>query len=123
MLRKFCHTIALPGTLSNATYTFAWKMPSACTLIHVSSTQSGTGASSSWTLGTSAAADGYFADGSFGASSTPTTFDKDDFDGALVDPSAEHINIAKDTIVKVTITGGASTQATNPCIVLTYAEG
>jgi hypothetical protein len=126
MLRKFCHTISWPGALSNATYTWSFKVPSDCTLLHVSMSQSNATVASTCTIGTSADADGYMTTAAalFVASGACGSYGLSSFDGALVDdPGRSFPRIAKDTIVRVTVVGTAANQATDGIIVLTFAEG
>lgn len=124
MIHKFAHTISWPGALSNATYTFAFQVPSDCCLVHVSASQSNATAASTFTIGTSADADGYLTGGVFGASADPAEFDLDDFDGALLTGAgSEYPRLSDGDILKVTITGTAANQATDGMIVLTFVEG
>ena len=121
MIRKFCHVISWPGALSNATYTFTWAMPSDCTLVEVSSCQSNATAASTWTLVTDADPNGFITAGAFGASGSPTVYDKGDFDGALV--TGDFPRLAADDNMELVITGTAANQATDGMIVLTFVEG
>lgn len=122
MQRKFCHVISWPGALSDATYTYTWKMPSDCVLVAVSASQSNATEASSFTLGTDADPNGFIEAGGFGVSGAPYEYDtKVEFDGDLVTETYPRLRDGDN--MELVITGTAANQATDGIIVLTFVEG
>jgi hypothetical protein len=82
MLHKVTHSFHIPGTLS-ANLNIRFKVPSDCTLLHVSAVASND-SDATLALGTSAETDGFLAACVIGDSSTPVEKEIVDFDGALL---------------------------------------
>lgn len=119
---RFVVPVHLHGTLS-ANAQGAFRLPCAATLAEVSACASND-SDATLQLGTSADADGVMTAAAIGDSSTPVTFDADDFDGALAD-GENPLHLADDTIVTwlLDYDGASGTAGQNVDIVFTFLEG
>ncbi|MBN1640373.1 MAG: hypothetical protein JXA09_03985 [Anaerolineae bacterium] len=127
MIRKFTHTIHVPGTLG-ADLAVYWTVPSPCTLVHVSAVGSNS-AAGGLSIGTSADADGYLTKCSIGVSNTPVEKAFTDFDGALLtNPGHEPPHVSDGDVLAVALDydyngGGSASASADVTIVLTFVEG
>lgn len=122
MFNLFSVTITVAGSLTADT-DFFFRVPCACTLRAVSAVADNA-TTANFNVGTSADADGFLDDEDVGQSNTPTMFDLDDFDGALISNLGdEYPHLDKNTIVHVNIDVDGSTDPDDLCIVLWFQEG
>lgn len=115
---RFVYTLHGHGTLA-ADMISHYKLPCAATLVQVDAVAT-TAAVGKVDIGTDADPDGYLDDKTFGASNVPATFDRGDFAGALNGNPAECPHLAKDTVLKITVTHASMI---HPDLVLTFLEG
>lgn len=124
MLRKFTHAFHIPGTLG-ADLNIRLTVPSNCQITHVSAVASNN-SDATLAMGTSADTNGFLAAIAIGDSNTPTEFDLDDFDGALLTNAGEENPALDDGDILVLILdhdGASGTAAADVTIVLTFTEG
>ena len=114
MQRMFQQVINLGPALA-ANHTASFILPFNAQLVHVSAGNSSANAGKI-DIGSSADADLYLDDKTFGVSGTPAEFELADFVGAA------YPHVAEGTVIKVTITDHASHMA-NVCVILTWTEG
>ena len=120
----FCVSWHIGGTLS-ADQSFRWVAPFDASLIHIQATASND-SDATLKVGTSADDDGYKTATAIGDSGTPTEWDLDDFNGALVtNAGKDYPHVTDGTIVLATLDydGASGTAAQNVSITLTFSEG
>jgi hypothetical protein len=115
---RFVFPVHAHGTL-NANVVARYVLPVDATLVQVDAVAS-TAAVGTVIIGTAADDDGYLKAFTFGASGTPLTANRGDFDGALNADTAEYPHIAKNTVLLITITHNSMV---SPDLALTFLEG
>jgi len=124
ILRKFTISFHVAGSLG-ANLNIRWTVPSDCTLRAVSAVGSNDG-DGTVDVGTSADTNGFISAMLVGDSGTPTEYDLDNFNGALVtDQGKEYPHITDGTIMVVIVDfdGAEGTATDDLTIVLTFSEG
>ncbi|MHC4749231.1 MAG: hypothetical protein ACYTFW_05090 [Planctomycetota bacterium] len=124
MLNKYQNTIHVPGSLT-ANLNIRWTVPSPASLVHVSAVASND-SDATMTIGTSADVDGFLAATTIGDSATPSEFDLDDWDGALVSDAGNTPPRLADGdifVIVIDFDGASGTAADDLTIVLTFTEG
>jgi len=118
MLRKFAQTIVVPGTLS-APVQYVAKVPSACTIQHVSMCQSNAG-NGRVKIGTSVDDDIFLTYTEMGQSGTPVELAcADDFRNDVL----PHLDAGDILKVYLDHDGASGTAADDATIVITFTEG
>jgi len=117
MLRKFVHTVHVPGTGTDMN--IRWNVPSDCTLVHVSACTSGND-NATMEIGDESDADAHLTSSAIGSgANTVAEFDKDDF----VDTEFPRLQDGDTLVITVDTDGGVSGTGDDLTLVLTFVEG
>ena len=121
MFNLFAVTMYVPGQITTNHEMF-FKVPCACTLREVSAVASNSNGGT-FDVGDSDDPDGFLDGKALGDSDTPTVYDLDDFNGALVDNQGDdYPHLDEGDIVEVKLIDG-ETSPTDTTIVLWFQEG
>jgi len=117
MLRKFVHTVHVPGTGTDMSV--RWKVPSDCTLLHVSACTSSDD-SAKMEIGDASDADAHLTSSAVGSGANAIVeFDKDDFVGT----EFPRLQDGDTLVITVDTDGGVSGTGDDLTLVLTFVEG